>query len=112
MQVLQPEWDTTFSDFSYGFRPDRSAHDAVLKAQEYLRKGYGWVVDIDLEKFFDRVNHDKLMSLVSMRIEDKRVITLIRRYLTSGVLIGENTMKPTRALLREVPYHHFCKPVA
>jgi RNA-directed DNA polymerase len=89
LQVLQPEWDTTFSDFSYGFRPNRSAHDAVLKAQEYLRQEHGWVVDLDLEKFFDRVNHDKLMSLVSARIKDTRVITLIRRYLKSGVLIGE-----------------------
>jgi RNA-directed DNA polymerase len=89
LQVLQPEWDKTFSEFSYGFRPSRSAHDAVSKAQEYLHKGYAWVVDIDLEKFFDRVNHDKLMSLVSTRIADQRVVTLIRRYLKSGVLIGE-----------------------
>jgi RNA-directed DNA polymerase len=90
LQVLQPEWDSNFSDFSYGFRPNRSAHDAVSKAQDYLRKGYAWVVDIDLEKFFDRVNHDKLMSLVSSRIADKRVVTLIQRYLTCGVLIGED----------------------
>jgi RNA-directed DNA polymerase len=90
LQVVQPEWDTTFSEFSYGFRPNRSAHDAVLKAQEYLRQEYGWVVDIDLEKFFDRVNHDKLMSLVSARIKDTRVVTLIHRYLKSGVLIGED----------------------
>jgi RNA-directed DNA polymerase len=79
LQVLQLEWDKTFSDFSYEFRPNRSAHEAVLKAQSYLHKGYAWVVDLDLEKFFDRVNHDKLMSLVSSRIADKRVITLIRR---------------------------------
>ena len=90
LQVLQPEWDRTFSDSSYGFRPNRSAHDAVLKAQSYLHKGYAWVVDIDLEKFFDRVNHDKLMSLVLMRIKDRRVVTLIHRYLKAGVLIGEN----------------------
>lgn len=89
LQVLQPEWDATFSDFSYGFRPDRSAHDAVLRAQGYLRQEYGWVVDIDLEEFFDRVNHDKLLSLVSLRIADGRVTTLVRRYLKSGVLIGE-----------------------
>lgn len=88
LQVLQPEWDKTFSEFSYGFRPNRSAHDAVLKAQSYLHKGYAWVVDLDLEKFFDRVNHDKLMSLVSSRIADRRVVTLMRRYLKSGVLIG------------------------
>ncbi|RPJ55118.1 MAG: group II intron reverse transcriptase/maturase [Dehalococcoidia bacterium] len=90
LQVLQPQWDKTFSDFSYGFRPNRSAHDAVAKAQSYLRKGYAWVVDIDLEKFFDRVNHDKLMSLVAMRIADPRVVALIRRYLKSGVLVGED----------------------
>jgi RNA-directed DNA polymerase len=86
LQVLQPEWDKTFSEFSYGFRPNRSAHDAVSKAQDYLAKGYAWVVDIDLEKFFDRVNHDKLMGLVFSRIADKRVVTLIRRYLKSGML--------------------------
>ena len=90
LQVIQPEWDKTFSDHSYGFRPGRSAHQAVLRAQGYLHKGYAWVVDLDLEKFFDRVNHDKMMSLVEKRLKDRRVITLLRRYLTSGVLVGED----------------------
>jgi RNA-directed DNA polymerase len=86
LQVLQPQWDPTFSEYSYGFRPGRSAHQAVAKAQQYLRQGYHWVVDIDLEKFFDRVNHDKLMGEVEKRIKDKRVLALIRRYLKAGVL--------------------------
>jgi len=86
LQVLQPRWDPTFSEHSYGFRPGRSARQAVTQAQQYLRRGYRWVVDIDLEKFFDRVNHDKLMSEVEKRIKDTRVITLIRRYLKAGLL--------------------------
>src|SRR5262249_20542458 len=86
LQVLQPQGDSTFSEYSYGFRPGRSAHQAVAKAQQYLRQGYHWVVDIDLEKFFDRVNHDKLMGEVEKRIKDKRVLALIRRYLKAGVL--------------------------
>ena len=86
LQVLQPHWDPTFSESSYGFRPGRSVQQAVAKAQPYLRQGYHWVVDIDLEKFFDRVNHDKLMGEVEKRIKDKRVLALIRRYLQAGVL--------------------------
>jgi RNA-directed DNA polymerase len=85
LQVLQPEWDATFSDQSYGFRPGRSAHAAVERAQGYYREGYRWVVDVDLEKFFDRVNHDKLMALVAERISDWRVKRLIRRYLKAGM---------------------------
>jgi RNA-directed DNA polymerase len=88
LQVLQAEWDSTFSDHSYGFRPGRKAHQAIAAAQKYLEEGYGWVVDIDLEKFFDRVNHDKLMSEVEKRVEDRRVTRLIRRYLEAGVLEG------------------------
>jgi len=88
LQVLQKRWDRTFSDNSFGFRPKRSAHQAVLRAQSYIRSGKRWVVDIDLEKFFDRVNHDKLMGLVAKRIKDKRILILIRRYLTSGILEG------------------------
>jgi len=80
-------WDETFSDNSFGFRPGRSAHDAVAKAQSYLVEGYTWVVDMDLEKFFDRVNHDVLMGRVARRVEDKRVLKLIRAFLTSGVLV-------------------------
>src|SRR5882757_3474671 len=86
MQVLQGRWDRTFSEYSYGFRPGRSAHQAVAKAQEYIAEGYRWVVDLDLEKFFDRVNHDKLMAKIAERISDKRLLRLIRTYLTAGVL--------------------------
>lgn len=86
MQVLQRRWDPTFSEHSYGFRPKRSAHQAVEKAQQYIAEGYRWVVDIDLEKFFDRVNHDKLMGEAAKRITDKRVLKLIRAYLNGGVM--------------------------
>jgi len=85
LQVLQPEWDPAFSDASYGFRPGRSAHQAVERAQGHYRQGYRWVVDMDLEKFFDRVNHDKLMALVGERVGDWRVRRLIRRYLKAGL---------------------------
>jgi RNA-directed DNA polymerase len=86
LQTLQPRWDKTFSEHSYGFRPGRSAHQAVSKAQRYLREGYGVVVDIDLEKFFDRVNHDRLMSRLADRIGDKRLLKLIRAFLNAGVM--------------------------
>jgi RNA-directed DNA polymerase len=86
LQVLQGRWDPTFSEYSYGFRPGRSAHQAVVKAQEYIQQGYDWVVDLDLEKFFDRVNHDVLMSRVARRISDKRMLKLIRGFLNSGVM--------------------------
>src|SRR5207249_2984915 len=76
----------TFSDHSYGFRPGRSAHQAVTQAQLYLAEGYGWVIDLDLEKFFDRVNHDKLMGQVAKRVEDKRLLKLIRAFLNAGVM--------------------------
>jgi RNA-directed DNA polymerase len=85
--VLSPEWDETFSDNSFGFRPGRSAHQAVAQAQTYLEEGSTWVVDMDLEKFFDRVNHDVLMSRVARRVADKRVLKLIRAFLNSGVMI-------------------------
>lgn len=85
--VLSPEWDETFSENSFGFRPHRSAHDAVAQAQQFLEAGYTWVVDMDLEKFFDRVNHDILMSRVARRVKDKRLLKLIRAYLNSGVMI-------------------------
>jgi RNA-directed DNA polymerase len=85
-QVLSPLFEPGFSESSYGFRPNRSAQQAVLKAREYVRAGGRWVVDIDLEKFFDRVNHDILMSRVARRIKDKRVLRLIRRYLQAGMM--------------------------
>jgi RNA-directed DNA polymerase len=87
-QVLQPIWDPTFSDKSFGFRPGRGAHDALACAKTYVQDGYRYIVDIDLEKFFDQVNHDRLMSRLATRVNDKRVLKLIRRFLTSGVMIG------------------------
>jgi len=86
MQVLQRRWDRTFSDHSYGFRPGRSAHQAVAQAQQYIAEGHGWCVDLDLEKFFDRVNHDKLMGQIAKRVEDKRLLKLIRAFLNAGVM--------------------------
>jgi RNA-directed DNA polymerase len=86
MQVLQRKWDPTFSDSSYGFRPGRSAHQAVAQAQQYIAGGQGWVVDMDLEKFFDRVNHDKLMGQIAKRVRDKRLLKLIRAFLNAGVM--------------------------
>jgi RNA-directed DNA polymerase len=86
MQVLQRRWDRTFSQHSYGFRPGRSAHQAVAQAQQYIVEGHGWCVDFDLEKFFDRVNHDKLMGQVAKRVEDKRLLKLIRAFLNAGVM--------------------------
>ena len=86
LQVLQPIFDPTFSEHSYGFRPGRRAHDAVCQAQRYVQSGRRWVVDVDLEKFFDRVNHDVLMARLANRIADKRLLRVIRRYLEAGML--------------------------
>jgi RNA-directed DNA polymerase len=86
LQVLQPRFDPTFSQHSHGFRPGRRAHDAVCEAQKYIQEGRRWVVDVDLEKFFDRVNHDVLMGRLAKRIADRRVLGLIRRYLDAGIL--------------------------
>jgi RNA-directed DNA polymerase len=86
LQVLQKQWDPTFSKHSYGFRPGRSAHQAVAQAQRYIAEGYNYVVDIDLEKFFDRVNHDLLMARVAARVSDKRGLKLIRAFLNAGVM--------------------------
>jgi group II intron reverse transcriptase/maturase len=87
-QVLTPLYEPLFSNHSYGFRPGRSAHQAIKQAQEYVQAGYEWVVDIDLEKFFDRVNHDMLMARVARVVKDKRVLKLIRAYLNSGVMVN------------------------
>lgn len=86
MQVLQGYWDKRFSDHSYGFRPGRSAHQAISRSQQYVEQGYRWIVDIDLEKFFDRVNHDKLMGNLAKRIRDKRLLKVIRAFLNAGVM--------------------------
>ncbi len=86
LQVLQRRWDETFSEHSYGFRPGRSAQQAVAQAQQYIAEGYSTVVDLDLEKFFDRVHHDRLMSRIATRVTDKRVLRLIRAYLNAGVM--------------------------
>jgi group II intron reverse transcriptase/maturase len=93
LQVLQPRFDPTFSEHSHGFRPGRSAHGAVREAQRYVQQGRRWVVDVDLSKFFDRVNHDILMGKLALRIADKRVLGLIRRYLNAGVLANGIVME-------------------
>src|ERR1700730_16434903 len=86
MQVLQRRWDPTFSEHSHEFRPKRWAHQAVAKAQQYIAAGHRWVVDLDLEKFFDRVNHDKLMGQIAKRVDDKRLLKLIRAFLNAGAM--------------------------
>lgn len=87
-QILTPIFDPTFSPHSYGFRPNKRGHDAVRKAKSYIEEGYKWVIDMDLEKFFDKVNHDKLMAIITKRVQDKRILRLIRSYLQSGVMIN------------------------
>lgn len=93
LQVLQPRFDPTFSEHSYGFRPGRRAHDAVLAAQRYIQEGRRGVVDVDLEKFFDRVQHDVLLERLSRRIADRRLLGLIRRYLEAGIMAGGVTQE-------------------
>ena len=95
LQVLQGSWDATFSEHSYGFRPQRSAHQAVAAAQRHIAEGFGWVVDLDLERFFDRVHHDRLMARVAQREEDKRLLKLIRAFLNAGVM-ENGLVSPTR----------------
>lgn len=94
LQVLQKRWDRTFSERSYGFRPNRSAQQAVAEAQRCIIDGFGWVVDIDLEKFFDRVNHDRLMARIAQRESDKRLLKLIRAFLNAGVM-ENGLVRPT-----------------
>jgi RNA-directed DNA polymerase len=111
LQVLQRSWDSTFSDSSYGFRPGRSAHQAVGQAQAYLEQGYSYVVDIDLEKFFDRVCHDRLMSRLAEQIADKRVLKLIRAYLHAGILENGLITIPTEGTPQGSPLSPFLSNV-
>ena len=111
LQILQSRWDVTFSESSYGFRPGRSAHQAVAKAQGYLKSGYAMVVDLDLESFFDRVNHDRLMSRLAARIADQRVLKLIRGYLQAGILEGGLVRVPTEGTPQGGPLSPFLSNV-
>jgi len=88
LQILTDIFDPGFSPFSFGFRPNRKAHDAVMKAKQYLEEGYQWVVDLDLEKLFDHINHDLIMARVARKVKDKRILKLIRLYLQSGVMVN------------------------
>ena len=96
-QVLHADWDPTFSTWSYGVRPGRSAQQAVAQAQAYIRAGYGWVADLDLERFFDRVNHDVVLCRVRARVSDRRVVRLIHRFLKAGVFTLDGVVEPTGA---------------
>jgi RNA-directed DNA polymerase len=107
MQVLQRKWDGTFSEHSYGFRPGRSAHQAVEKARRYIAEGFRRVVDLDLEKFFDRVNHDKLMAKIAARVNDKRMLKLIRAFLTAGVM-EDGLVKPVDRARRKAGHYRPC----
>ena len=108
LQVLQWRWDPTFSAFRYGFRPGRSAHQAVAQAQVYIEQGHDVVVDIDLEKFFDQVCHDRLMSRLAERIPDKRLLKLIRGYLQAGILAEGLVIQPeTGTPLKILTIHDF-----
>lgn len=95
LQVLTPIFDPDFSEMSFGFRPGRSAHQAVLRARDYVAAGKRWVVDLDIEKFFDRVNHDVLMSRIARKVKDKRILRLIRRYLQAGIM-EDGLVSPSR----------------
>ena len=107
LQVLEPIFDPTFSDSSYGFRPGRSAHQALKKAQEYVLEGHGIVVDVDLEKFFDRVNHDILMSKLAKRIKDKRLLKIIRCFLSTGISMHGNYTDRLEGVSQGGPFSPF-----
>jgi RNA-directed DNA polymerase len=106
MHVLQRRWDPTFSEGSYGFRPGRSAHQAVAQAQQYIAEGHSWCVDLDLEKFFDRVNHDKLMGQIAKRVEDKRLLKLIRAFLNTGVMENGLVSPSVEGTPQGAHFHH------
>lgn len=109
LQVLEPIVEPTFSASSYGFRPGRSAHQAVRAAKHYVQSGRTWVVDMDLEKFFDRVNHDILMSRVARHVDDERVLKLIRRYLEAGLMRGGVGAVRERGTPQGGPLSPFCR---
>jgi RNA-directed DNA polymerase len=109
LQVLQPMFDPTFSEHSHGFRPGRNAHDAVCEAQRYVQEGKRVVVDVDLEKFFDRVCHDVLMGRLEKRIGDKRMLGLIRRYLEAGIMTNGVVMERHEGTPQGGPFHR-CWP--
>jgi len=88
LQILTDIFDPGFSPFSFGFRPNRKAHDAVIKAKQYIEEGYQWVVDLDIEKFFNHINYDLLMARAARKVKDKRILKLIRLYLQSGVMVN------------------------
>lgn len=111
LQVLQPQIDPMFSDGSFGFRPGRSTHDAVKRAHEHIKAGGIWVVDLDLEKFFDRVNHDVLMDLLAKRVEDKRILRLIRSFLQAGMMEGGLTSPRTEGTPQGGPLSPFLSNV-
>ena len=104
LQVLTPVFDPYFSESSYGFRPKRSAHDAVRAAQAHVAAGHRWIVDMDLEKFFDRVNHDVLMARLARKITDKRILRLIRRYLQAGAMTDGVTSLRSEGTPQGGPY--------
>jgi RNA-directed DNA polymerase len=106
-QVLTPIFDPEFSNFSYGFRPGRSAHDAVYKVRDYIKEGYRIAVDMDLSKFFDTVNHDVLMHRVARKIKDKRVLKLIGKYLRAGVVVNGRRQATRKGVPQVARYPHF-----